>query len=246
MWTVTKARPLYPRQRLRWAKDNSRQWRESNWRSEVSAKHPTHHHPNPTQKAGMIKNHNSAKNAWGICKEKLLWISDSRKHSIYMSWTLMRQDHKALMMLRGLGEFSFLRNKKYCSWGYSVHDEGFMTRMLNLMTAFLSTVTRLSADPGHMLELQHDDLWPPTHVISLTFSETSPPQRSDEGIQLRSHTTQTLGKIIFFLLKCGILRMWTLQPPAVKRQQLGGVELCLYWHTVMFQLSSMKQHVYNI
>lgn len=158
----------------------------------------------------------------------------------------MRQDHKALMMLRGLGEFSFLRNKKYCSWGYSVHDEGFMTHMLNLMTAFLSTVTRLSADPGRMLELQHDDLWLPTHRhLPYLLWDLSPPAiRWGDPAEIPHYADAR--KDYLFLLKCGILRIWTLQPPAVKRQQLGRVELCLYWHTVMFQLSSMKQHGYNI
>lgn len=143
------------------------------------------------------------------------------------------------------GEFSFWRSKKYSGWGYSSHDEGFMTRMLNLMTAFLSAVTRLSADPGRMLDTARYSTmtFDRAHtVISLTFSETSPPPRSDEEIQLRSHATHTPGKIIFFcwsvaLCACELYRL--LQSNASSSVELSCAFIDILWCSSWAQWNSM-------
>lgn len=145
--------------------------------------------------------------------------------------------------------------------------------MLNLMTAwdalqwaFFSTVTRLSTDPPHMLDLQNNDPTPTHHHHPYLSWDLHPcALRADEEIQLRSHTTQQslllrmialcthLRRFFYFFFKCGTLAgtfaMWlNLQYALLQsnKNSSGWVKLCLYWHTVRFQLSLMKQHGYKV
>lgn len=118
---------------------------------------------------------------------------------------------------------------------------------------FFSTVTQLSTDPTHMLDLQKDDpQHPHTSPSPLPFLRPTP-LRWDEEIQLRSHTTEQLflDMIALFTQNCINISvcLWQLDRhicTSVKQEQLCWVKLCLYWHNVMFQLSLIKQHGYKL
>lgn len=68
------------------------------------------------------------------------------------------------------------------------------------------------------------------------------PTQQNSMIALCTHTLRTVA----------FIRMWLLDSlnakyaPPSKNEQLRWDKLCLYWHTVTFQLSLMKQHGYKL
>lgn len=128
---------------------------------------------------------------------------------------------------------------------------------------FFSTVIQLSTDPPHMLDLQKDDPEPPTHhhhpylswdlhlcdrMRRSSWDPTQQNSRPRHDCTMHTHLRKLyiyvwqLDRHICLVHVQSELKICT----SVKKEQLSWVKLCLYWHTVKFQLSLMKQHGYKL
>lgn len=159
-------------------------------RNDVNTRGEAEFQPNdspasPTHKEQAWLETTIGQNAWGIRKEKLLWMSDSRKNIPYTWvehwWNKIRKPPWCSEVLENFSH----QEESHCTCSFKRHHAPFMMRALRPWTwwqrfvSVLSPLIRLSADPGHMLEFT--GRWPPS-------CRTSLPALRPVKIQLKFHT----------------------------------------------------------